>query len=680
MLRRIFLIIVTAILLAIYVLFPIGLNIWAEENTNSFLGFQDNSRDISHFVSDMQKDNYTVQTIVTTPSIFEQNMIDSENTLYVAAGIEREYTLDEISAIKSFVKEGGHAIIADDFGYVSSLADAFNITYYDGQFFDQNYDKSTNFPICEAILGTDNGKWLLDPNLNAKQNAAGQRKIWSDEKDGIWDDDDDYDNLVDEDPLDDIDDDQDNRKLKRDGYDNDYNALVDETNEGIDEDVWDDDGDWIDENGNGRQDPYEIGVNEERLNGINDDARVHLFDYFADDDIIRLLDQGIFPNEIKNQFSSKLHLSLANETLIIEEKPNGQGWYLEDQKWKFEATEVDIPGQSQSKLEFWKLDDMIDEDLYHYRLIMNTPVAIYSFKTDTNTIARGSKNSYVDLNKNGEIELPDEDSTSLADRVSTGANRVELILEVVDSKFVGKGSIVFMPDADIFTNDLYSLNHMSIDYNDVFHNIIEESDIEPKDSLSEKDQKDINLIADNTPDNRTDYDNRIFMKDLVYYLFKNKIDSEEEDELLILIDDSRHGEDKKWLIPTYSTLKVTSVLTSESCYVVTSAIVLAVFIVFGILFSKGRENWEHKFNVRTFRQRRTLPTRIELKKRRLQEIVLDIARMNKGLSTEEFRAINDRDVDQLIGDPELIKLVRSEASYSEEEITRLIELVNKWKK
>lgn len=700
MIKRVAAIILALVLILIYVFYPFLLTVIATDDEPIFLGFNDSPRDISNFVSDLKSnDNYTVRTVVTTPSIFEANMVDPENTLYIATGIERQYTEDEITAVKEFIKQGGHAIIADDFGYVQPLADEFNITYYTGQFYDQSFDKSINFPICEATLGIDNGMWEYDENVDP--NKAGQQKIWKGEKgdrDGVWDDDDDRDGQVDEDILDKIDNDQDNRNLKRDEWNNDYDAAVDETDEGIDEDPADDDGDWIDTNRDGVQDPYEIGVNEERLNGLNDDEEVYIFTYDQP------VQAGPVTYDLKMEFKD-LGIVLGDNAVVLPANDNGD-LEIDDDNWKFLAR----PGDGETLI--YKIDDMIDEDLFHYQLIMNKPVGLYSFKTETNIIARGSENSYVDLNNNGEIELPEEGSTKLADRVSTGANRVELIIEVVDPTFVGSGSVVFISDADLFTNDLYSLDHMSINYNSVTHSLFKESDVNPHpddlgpgpdgkpgraftdddgngkmDDKSElgwpgtDDTGDADDLADNTNDTEPDYDNKIFMEDLIYYLFYDKYDSGDDVEIVILIDDSRHGEDAIWLRPMYGSLRVTSVLTSQLCYVLVSSIFLFLGLGLVILLSRGQEGWVHEFNVRTFKKRPVVPLGIALKKSRLKRAVLEKVRMDRGLSPEEFREVDPRDVDRLIGNPQLIQLVRDDKiTYTPEDIGRLLEIINKWKK
>ena len=694
MLKRVIAIIFALVLVVVYVLYPVLLDSIATGDEPIFLGFSETPRDISDFVSDLKGNNYTVRTVVTTPAIFEQNMIDPKNTLYIAVGIEQEYTSNEITAIQDFVRAGGHAIIADDFGYVKPLADEFNITYYPGQYYDQSFDKNVDFPVCWAALGVDRGSWEYDKNVPAK--SSNQQKVWIDKPDGIWDDNDDKDPLVDEDGLDATiaeDDDGDNGRLEDDKRDNDFDGIVDEPNEGTDEDTLDDDGDWIDEadeNGyyNRIQDPYEIGVNEERLNGKNDDDMIFLFSINQ-----ATLEIGPISDDIRALFENK-KIILSDETNINQDE-NKQEWEILDTKgrsgneynWRFTVKQQGK--ETERSLAVFKRDGMIDEDLFHYELIMNRPVGICSFKTETNIIARGSENSYIDLNNNGRIELPEWGSTKLTDIVSTAHHRVELIVEVVDPEFVGDGSIVFIADADLFTNDLYTLDHKSINYDTVDRELFKESEVNA--SLTDYDPHDLNgdgefgdadNKADNTGDSVPDYDNKRFMEDLIYYLFYDKLNSgKDPEDIVILIDDSRHGEDAVWLRPMYATLRVTSVLTSQFCYVLVSSIFLFVGLVLVVLLSKGQESWEHEFNVRIFKRRSMVPVTIAMKRARLKRSVLEKVRMDRGLSPEEFREVDPRDIDRLIGDPQLVQLVRDDKiTYTNEDIKRILEVINRWKK
>jgi len=484
------------------------------------------AQDLSDFFFELKEnENNAMKVVLTSSDVFDQILVDPMNTLYIAIGIEKAYNEDEIEAIKEFIKAGGHAIIAADFGHVQALAEEFNITYYTGQFYDEHFDKNTNFPICEAILGVDRGQWQYKCAPGDIPNNAGQFKIFLDEPDGVYDDNDDGDPWVDEDNLDRLDNDQDNQRLERDNKDNNYDGLVDEFGEGVDEDTWDDDGDWIDENGNHIQDPYEMGVNEERLNGLNDDASIYVFTLEPTSDYLEDLGRNNISEHLRAQFES-YNVPLSNYTTISGS--NGE-WEINDSNWKFYVR------QNHNELLVYKVDEMVDEDIFHYNLIMNQPVGLDSFKTKVNVIARGSENSYLDLDNNGVIELPKEGSATLSDRVSTASNRVELIVEVIDERFVGTGSIVFITDENIFTNDLCSLDHMSINYESVNHNLYFENNL----NITQQDIDDLNDMADNTPDNHTDYDNTIFLQDLISYLFYDKLASNDGADISILIDDRR---------------------------------------------------------------------------------------------------------------------------------------------
>lgn len=141
-----------------------------EDASPSFSAYQDGSGDIEPFVDDIQKYNmhqqgsiyysgpndndgtndYKVRSIVSTPTLLLGDMIDPEKTLYVAVGIEKSYTPEEVNAIETFLARGGTAIVADDFGNANQLSKDFGVTYYGGQFYDESFDKNANFTLVDA--------------------------------------------------------------------------------------------------------------------------------------------------------------------------------------------------------------------------------------------------------------------------------------------------------------------------------------------------------------------------------------------------------------------------------------------------------------------------------------------------------------------------------------------------
>jgi hypothetical protein len=76
----------------------------------------------------------------------------------MAIGVERAYTSEEARTIWDFVHDGGHLIIADDFGHGDTLWDKAswrsvgNIEFENKQLFDPNYIKNTKFVTVNASL------------------------------------------------------------------------------------------------------------------------------------------------------------------------------------------------------------------------------------------------------------------------------------------------------------------------------------------------------------------------------------------------------------------------------------------------------------------------------------------------------------------------------------------------
>jgi hypothetical protein len=85
-------------------------------------------------------------------------MNSSKNKIYMAIGVERAYTSEEARTIWDFVHDGGHLIIADDFGHGDTLWDKAswrsvgNIEFENKQLFDPNYIKNTKFVTVNASL------------------------------------------------------------------------------------------------------------------------------------------------------------------------------------------------------------------------------------------------------------------------------------------------------------------------------------------------------------------------------------------------------------------------------------------------------------------------------------------------------------------------------------------------
>ena len=100
--------------------------------------------DMSAFRQDINSMGIETKSLVSSPLLLA-DIEDPANTTYIIAGVERDtislpqfssdgfltfatedgYSPAEVSAIKEFVFAGGDVLVMDDFGYSSSIAEAF---------------------------------------------------------------------------------------------------------------------------------------------------------------------------------------------------------------------------------------------------------------------------------------------------------------------------------------------------------------------------------------------------------------------------------------------------------------------------------------------------------------------------------------------------------------------------
>ncbi len=671
-----------AILMAlIFVVYPIGSLIWSvtggTEAQTRFSAFDNGYSDISDFVRDVERYNsnvrgsiyfdgsgpndgvydYKVRSIVSTPVILLGDLIDPKKTIYVAVGVEREYTQEEIRALRSFLARGGHAIIADDFGNANQIAKDYGVTFFGGQFYDENFDRNANYTIVKAHMGSD----LYDKDgvmLYSKSNPVG---------DGVWDDDQDADGKIDEDDNTgssrNYDDDRDNSREDSDLRDNDNDGIPDEENEGIDEDPIDDD---VVFRPNGDADVLWKGhknVDIEWIDGIDNDG----------DEII---DEDLQSYE------------------LITYKPTGLSSSVRPWVW--------ASGSSKSFI------DMDDNG------ILSIPSGDLKGKNADEVSSVGNEIQFC-------VEVPVADDGTGAVDVVTGVSaetikkadgepakyKVRELNPEADKTITELGSIVFISDPSIFMNDLYNLNHIRYDVNlpfdpegngedddgdgliDEDREILRETgDISPEDSA------DSNLLADNSPDYwsdrevdtfdwlsddmrgkpKLDYDNQQFLLDLIHHLCPAKTGETN----LILIDESRHTVETHILKPVYRTMQVTGFLTSSPYYAYPIVISIGFLLIFAALLIKDKENWAHQFDISLLVPRRSIPNDNRLQTTKLRLALREKIRLTRGLSPEEFSSLNERTIMSSVRDPDLIELLQNEERiYSSQEISRLMEKIKK---
>jgi hypothetical protein len=642
-----------------------------------FSAFDDGYSDISKFVEDLENYNrhvrgsiyfdgsgandgaydYRVRSIVSTPTILLGDLIDPETTVYFAIGVEREYTQEELRAIRSFLARGGHVVIADDFGNANQIAKDYGVTFFGGQFYDERFDRNANYTIVNGHMGSD----IYDKDgvrLWTKATPVG---------DGVWDDDQDADGKIDEDDSSgsskNYDDDRDNSRLDGDLRDNDNDGVVDEENEGIDEDPADDD---VVFRPRGDKDILWKGhenIDLEWLDGIDNDG----------DEII---DEDLMSYE------------------LITYKPTGLSSSVRPWIW--------AAGSSKSFI------DMDDNG------ILSIPSGDLGGANADEVSSVGNEIQFC-------VEIPVADDGTGAVDVVTGESaetirdadgdpakyRVRELNPEASKTITELGSIVFISDPSIFMNDLYDLNHIRYDVNLPFDpegngedddndGLIDEDReiLTETGDITQEDQNDANNLADNSPDYwsdrevdtfdwlgddmrgapKVDYDNSRFLLDLVAHLCP----ADQGETNLILIDESRHSVDSHLLKPVYRTMQVTGFLTSSPYYAYPLVISVGFLLIFAALLIKDKENWAHQFDISLLVPRTTIPQDNRLQTTKLRIALREKVRLIRGLSPEEFASLNERTIMSSVKDPDLIELLQNkERIYSSQEIGRLMEKIKK---
>ncbi len=94
---------------------------------------------------------YETSSIISSPTVL-RDIKEPEDSLYIAIGIEKRYSTDEVESILDFIWLGGSAIIADDFGYGNSffeiaqkIDESINIRFARQPLWDENYAKDPRF-------------------------------------------------------------------------------------------------------------------------------------------------------------------------------------------------------------------------------------------------------------------------------------------------------------------------------------------------------------------------------------------------------------------------------------------------------------------------------------------------------------------------------------------------------
>ncbi|MGA1847960.1 MAG: hypothetical protein ACMUHB_01345 [Thermoplasmatota archaeon] len=675
-----------AILMLVFVLAPLFLVIFETAGVigvdPKYSAYDSDYTDITDFIDDLERYNshipnsifysgggnndgtydYKIRSMVSTPVLLLGDLVEPEKTVYVAVGIERSYTTEEIRALNNFLARGGHAIIADDFGNANQIANEYGVTYFGGQFYDERFDQNINYTIVQAHMGSD---------IYDKDGV----KVWTRDKpfgDGVWDDDQDADGRIDEDDNTgssrNYDDDRDNSDLQKNLRDDDNDGIVDEENEGLDEDPIDDDVVFT-PRGDADQlwDPLETGrghknVDLEWLNGLDDDG-----DQIYDEDL--------------------------QTYELITYKPTGLASSVNPWIWASGSAKsfIDMDGNG----------------------ILSIPSGDLGGKNADEVSSVGNEIQFC-------IEVPVADDGTGAVDVITGESKetitdadgkprtykVGQLNQDSDKLITELGSIVFISDPSLFMNDLYSLNHIRYDVNlpwdpegngedDDGDGLIDEDReiLRETGDVTPKDLSDSNDLADNSPDYwsetdvekfpwldedmagkpKLDYDNQQFLLDLVHHLCPAK----EGETNLILIDESRHDTSLS-AKPYYKTMEITGLLTSSPYYAYPIVLAIGFLMIFSALLVKDKESWAHRFDISVLSPRRAVPTDNRLQTTKLRLSLREKVRLSRGLSPEEFSSLSDSTIIGSIRDPELIDLLQNtERTYTAQELQRMMEKIKK---
>jgi hypothetical protein len=581
-------------------------------------------------------DEYSVRSIVTGPTILSIDSVDPEKSLYIVNGLEKPLSQEGIDGLTEYLKQGGHAIIADNSDNVRSLASNFGVTYYPGKFFDESYDINSSYTQINARLGVDRMTPKYIPHDTAENMVMNQEdNPWPD---GIWDDDTDGDGKVDEDPVESqfvaaADDDKDLGKIQNDNRDNDNDWIPDDggfdptgakieivgNEEGINEDVADDDGD-------GRED-------EEMINGLDDDN-----DGLVDEDIngYRLIlsdpsGMSSIGSRIIAHGSVNSYVDMNGDGKITTPKPGDPTDQLIDA--------ISSPGSEIQLI----VEVVVSPD-------NGMPLDLAGFSEVINGDEKVRKVSTLELSGLDDTEKATHDMADIHEF----------------------GTITFIADSSIFINDLVTLDHITyappFDGKDNDGDGLYDEPYEIETDEFNSEPQDENGILDNTPDGESDYDNEAFLKELVYYYLP--------DGGVVIFDESRHVQPESYMIPIYSTINTAIFLTSDPIYAVSLVIITVIILILAVIITRNKENWVHRFDTSKFKGRSSMPESRRDKARILRKSVLEKVRLGRSLSPEEFSQLSPKVVDSFIRDQQLVELVRNEGrEYTEAELGALAEKI-----
>ena len=127
-------------------------------NTNQLSAYDDDWDDMSALRMDLKDIGIETRSLVSSPLLLA-DIEDPRNTTYIVAGVERDtlslpqfddegfitvaaedgFSPSEVDAIVEFAEAGGTVIVLEDYGFASSIAEAFGVHYTGHQLYDTVY-------------------------------------------------------------------------------------------------------------------------------------------------------------------------------------------------------------------------------------------------------------------------------------------------------------------------------------------------------------------------------------------------------------------------------------------------------------------------------------------------------------------------------------------------------------
>jgi hypothetical protein len=260
-----------------------------------------------------------------------------------------------------------------------------------------------------------------------------------------------------------------------------------------------------------------------------------------------------------------------------------------------------------------------------YGLVLNRPTGLWSRPNASgiSVLAAGSKESYVDRNNNGFIDIYD------------AQGRIPIIVQY--EKKPSTGVIIFMSSSGMFMDDQIDKGGGPNGTQWQFNN------------------------------------NKQFLKDLI------------ENKLLptggkIIVDESRH-EQNKYLKPVYSSLEAVTILTSnprEMGLLLAGMIMILIMVVFR---AKDKEDWLHKYDISSIKRRVDLPDSRREIRDRMKSVVMRKLRMIHSLTNEEMQAMTQTQLASMVKDHDINELLlNDQREFSNEELQAMNDKLRKWEK